>query len=426
MFRRAVLAGLLVAGWTTYGCGITSSEPAGSTSTAPATTSWSPSLIPTATTPDGGSPTPTAAVELPTAPDAAFYTPGADLLASAPPGDLIDVMEIASFPRSRAWAILYASTGVDGDQVAVSGLIVTPATTAGDRPIPVLAWAHGTTGTADQVDCVPSQQGVYGLPHEFAAFADAGYAVVATDYEGLGTPGIHPYAVAASEGRSVLDAIRASRNVADLRVATTAVGIGHSQGGRAIIAAAELAEGYAPEIDLRGVIAAGAGASLEIIERFIFEQVEEGQATAASDALMVYQAWHEIYGLPLDGFLTAVGKDAALQSTLLCRYDYPDTLDLYTRPASDVPEWNQRITENTVGVTLTSVPIAFVDGEGDEPRENLSSMHERLCTTGDVVELFNVAGGHDGSYQWSVGAEGQAWLRERLDGAPPQGCNAAD
>ena len=40
---------------------------------------------------------------------------------------------------------------------------------------------------------------------------DAGYVVAATDYEGLGTPGVHPYLVGESEGRSVLDAARAAR-----------------------------------------------------------------------------------------------------------------------------------------------------------------------------------------------------------------------
>ena len=46
----------------------------------------------------------------------------------------------------------------------------------------------------------------------------AGYAVVRTDYEGLGTPGVHPYLVAASEGRSVLDAAAAARSVPDAEV----------------------------------------------------------------------------------------------------------------------------------------------------------------------------------------------------------------
>jgi diguanylate cyclase (GGDEF)-like protein len=43
----------------------------------------------------------------------------------------------------------------------------------------------------------------------------AGYAVVNTDYEGLGTPGIHPYLVGVSAGRSVLDIVRAVNKTRD-------------------------------------------------------------------------------------------------------------------------------------------------------------------------------------------------------------------
>jgi acetyl esterase/lipase len=42
-----------------------------------------------------------------------------------------------------------------------------------------------------------------------------GYAVVRTAYEGLGTPGVHPHLVGTSEGRSVLDMVRAARRLVD-------------------------------------------------------------------------------------------------------------------------------------------------------------------------------------------------------------------
>jgi hypothetical protein len=37
--------------------------------------------------------------------------------------------------------------------------------------------------------------------------------VVQTDYEGLGTPGTHPYLNGPSEGRRVLDMVRAARRL---------------------------------------------------------------------------------------------------------------------------------------------------------------------------------------------------------------------
>jgi len=48
--------------------------------------------------------------------------------------------------------------------------------------------------------------------------------VVFTDYPGLGTPGPHPYLVGESEGRAVLDSIRATRQLLGGAVSDTAAG----------------------------------------------------------------------------------------------------------------------------------------------------------------------------------------------------------
>ena len=71
----------------------------------------------------------------------------------------------------------------------------------------------------------------------------AGYAVVRTDYEGLGTPGAHPYLIGRSEGHSVLDAVRAARRL-DTRLGKRVVISGHSQGGQPALWAASLAPKY--------------------------------------------------------------------------------------------------------------------------------------------------------------------------------------
>src|SRR5262249_11779323 len=87
-----------------------------------------------------------------------------------------------------------------------------------------------------------------------------GYVVVATDYEGLGTPGTHPYLVGESEARGVLDIIRAAHQIRDTKANDTAFVWGQSQGGQAALFAGEIAPTYAPGIDLKGV-ASGAPAT---------------------------------------------------------------------------------------------------------------------------------------------------------------------
>ena len=86
---------------------------------------------------------------------------------------------------------------------------------------------------------------------ELNAWLAAGYAVMRTDYQGLGTPGVHPYLVGESEGRSVLDIIRAARDL-DSSIGKRFLIAGHSQGGQAALFAAGEANSWTPDLKLRG------------------------------------------------------------------------------------------------------------------------------------------------------------------------------
>ena len=174
-----------------------------------------------------------------TAVDADFYEPPASL-ADGEPGDVIRTEEIFSpISDMRLWTVLYRSVGIDGEPIAVSGIIATPEET-GDGPHAYLSWAHGTTGLADST--APSRRGAAAFPVDLLHdWTQDGFIVVATDYEGLGTPGLHPYFVGESEGRAVLDAALAGRTFIGPDQDDTVVLAGHSQGGHAALFAAELA-----------------------------------------------------------------------------------------------------------------------------------------------------------------------------------------
>jgi hypothetical protein len=66
-------------------------------------------------------------------------------------------------------------------------------------------------------------------------FLAAGDIVVATDYPRLGTAGPHPYLIGVSEGRAVLDAVRAARLLPDARAGYRLALWGHSPGGQAAL-----------------------------------------------------------------------------------------------------------------------------------------------------------------------------------------------
>lgn len=157
----------------------------------------------------------------------------------------------------RQVRFLYSSTdGVDGKTpTVVSGALFLPKGTPPAGGWPLIAWAHGTTGVADI--CAPSWAvRAYRDVAYLSVWLAQGYAVVATDYQGLGTPGPHPYLNARVEAYSVLDSIRAARKY-DSQIANRSVIVGQSQGGAAAFATAAFAPQYANELVIRGTVATG-------------------------------------------------------------------------------------------------------------------------------------------------------------------------
>lgn len=156
--------------------------------------------------------------------------------------------------------VLYSSTTPEGKHAAVSGSVSVPQGKPPKGGWPVITYAHGTTGTADV--CAPSRTSKSSPRAPYSSYIDpeledwiaAGYAVVRTDYQGLGTPGPHSYLVGVAEGRSVLDIVAAARQL-DPEIGKRYLIAGHSQGGHAALFAAGLARSWAPDLKLRGTVA---------------------------------------------------------------------------------------------------------------------------------------------------------------------------
>jgi pimeloyl-ACP methyl ester carboxylesterase len=191
-----------------------------------------------------------------------FYSPSK--LPAGPHGTLIwerPFHGVAALKDATNSLVLYKQVGVHGQMVPVSGIVSVPKGKAPKRGWPVVTFAHGTTGIADQ--CAPSRdtgpasganEADTGIAPLLDTWIKAGYAVVRTDYEGLGTPGPHPYLIGHSEGYGVLDIVLAARQL-DPALSSRVIISGHSQGGQAALWAAALAPKYTPSLDLLGTVA---------------------------------------------------------------------------------------------------------------------------------------------------------------------------
>lgn len=220
------------------------------------------------------------------------------------PGVMLRSEAIAAQPELTAAGtqqrILYTSTDArwNSGVIPVSGTLYLP---KGEPPAggwPLVAWAHGTLGVADV--CAPSWTGH--KPRD-AAYIDRwlqqGFAVVASDYQGLGGPGPHPYLFWEAEGRSVLDAVRAALAANPGRIANELVITGQSQGSSSSIGASRIAPAYAPELKLRATIATG------LLPTFAQGPVKLPQPAPAPGATTRYTMLQLVGGSLPDGGPTA-------------------------------------------------------------------------------------------------------------------------
>ena len=235
-----------------------------------------------------------------------FYTPPAGPLPAA--GTLLRTQSMSTFitvpnragkiPAS-ATKIMYVSTNALGKKVAVSGYYLAPSRPwTGPGPRPLVSYGPGAHGMGDQ--CAPSRlisSPTVAPPGGPMAEIEAlitynllarGYGVVSTDYIGLGTPGVHTFAMRVDQGDAEIDAARAALQLPGVDPATKVALAGYSQGGAATAAAAELIDDYAPDLaeHVVGIYAGGAPTDLRSLLNHLDGQRLGGAIGWAIDAAM--------------------------------------------------------------------------------------------------------------------------------------------
>lgn len=323
------------------------------------------------------------------APDADLYALAEGTLDPGEPGDVIAFQEVPGLEiDGTVLRVLYHSESLEGDDIPVTGIIIVPSGEVPEGGRPVLTWGHGTTGIADE--CAPSKDLEANGIGLVGPFLERGMVFVATDYEGLGTPGRHPYIAGESEGRGTLDIVRAARQLEDRTGASDRVVIwGHSQGGHAALFANQIASEWAPELDVVGTVAGAPPSQLPLIAaalrdspyRYYLAMVAAGWEAAfpEADPSLVLS--------PLG--VAALDKvDEGCTSEIAEAFNAVPYEDLVIADPATTPPWSDLLVENDPGFVLGESPILIIHGGNDEQIPVVSSelLLARMCGIGQVVE----------------------------------------
>lgn len=343
------------------------------------------------------------------------------------PGRLVRRQAVDAPEGANGWRVLYHSQTLDGRDTVVSGLVFAPDEAIGAGSRPVVAWAHGTVGLGDA--CAPSRSPQDLLTQPLLSELLArGYVVAATDYEGLGTPGPHPWLVGLSEGRSVLDSVRAAGQIPEAHASERFLAAGVSQGGGAALFAGELAPSYAADLELLGVIAAAPAAELDLLALL----PQGGREGIAGYLVMGAFGFKAAYpDLPLQAILAEEVIAQREQVEMMCQRQIAESFAGYSterllvNSPAEVKPWAAVIAENTPGRHRTPAPVLLVHGAQDElvPPVISQLLLQRLCSVGVQAERREYAGvGHGGVVAASL-EELLDWIHVRSTGgtASPEG-----
>ncbi|MDY6999892.1 MAG: prolyl oligopeptidase family serine peptidase [Actinomycetota bacterium] len=299
----------------------------------------------------------------------------------------------------QAYRVLY-STVDQHDRPAVStGAVFLPHGPAPEGGFPVIAWAHGTVGLGD--DCTPSALPRSPRDDEYLShWLDQGYAVVASDYAGLGTPGLMSYLNSVTTAHGVVDSVIAAQDMG-LPLSREWAIVGQSQGGGAAVASARWATEFSAGtgLDYRGVVATGTPAN---IDKFVTQagpdlQLPELGPVANAYTAYILAAFREARpDLDVNSVLSPAGLAAAERAETVCvRPLTAELADLtpaafFTAPLSSIPGVPEALYEY-MGTPSTGFDRPIFLGVGlldrDVPPASTLSFYDQLVANNQNVTL---------------------------------------
>jgi pimeloyl-ACP methyl ester carboxylesterase len=347
------------------------------------------------------------------------------------PGTLISAQAIATPDdvKALAWSVRYVTTDPFGNRIEATGMVFAPPGAARARNIVV--WAHPTSGVMPE--CAPSRRSGPGYP--WIAGLDpllaAGFVIAAPDYAGLGTRGVHPYLVGASEARAVVDSARAARSIGAAHAGNRYIVWGHSQGAHAALWSAMLPAAYAPNVTLVGV--AAAAPPTDLAANVARASDRSGIELVAS---YLFVGWSNFYHLPLTPALTPQASAAVRGVGHVCSQTPRDAVKLATvlEPLRRISfsaafdrdaRWKARLNTNSPGLPARRVPYFIAQGAGDTlivPAVTTAYV-KALCRAGMRVDYDQLAGINHPNSGSDAAPAAVRWMQGRFAGtSAPSNC----
>lgn len=399
-------------------------------------------------------------------PDTApFYQQAAQMNPVGRLGQIIKNERIfTKIPEAEAWKIAYISSDVNNKRTVATGIVVAPRGGGKDRPI--IAWAHGTTGTAQnngpsQVEnpAAPLNEYFliggnsytdYGLP-AVEEFIRRGYVVVATDYQGLGGGGRHQYAVAVTNGRDVINSVRAVSSEGLGGAGKVSVAYGWSQGGGAVLGMASDRDYIAQkgtaadDIAFKGFVGlAPDDVAVEVGDKLIDQTTADqimkslaarfsidmlsfthytmfvwGTQAAFPEQLKLTDVFTDDGALVLDEILSNKGVHAAADTI---RFNYGDNFKSLLRSYPiNADAWVSAFKKGSIASVNPVAPVIIYYGTKDTTVPIIMGRlyQEQMCSAGAQIERVQLPG--EQSHFTTPGAAEPLfvqWIADRLSDKP--------
>jgi acetyl esterase/lipase len=370
---------------------------------------------------------------------AAHAAPALDAFYSVPsrlpsnvPGALFKSERVnAPTVHGTFYRVMYGSRSAGNEPVAVTGLIIVPTKPPPPGGYRVVSVGHGTTGLGAR--CAPSRSAL-AVPSMTNAMLDRGWIVAATDYEGLGTGGVLGYLAGVPAARDAIDIVRAAQHLV-AHVSNQYVMMGHSEGGHTALFVLEIAESYAPDLHLAGVIAAAPPSHFESL----YESLKTGNFRYYLPMIVV--GLHATYGdaAPLDPLLTERGRAIVPVVERVCltlpefsfyqpakqllpyRLGTVSIDSLFKTSPFAIPAW-RTVLEANDPASFTSahdVPLLIPQGGSDEqiPVRLTQQLATHLCALGQRVQTWIYPGQNHAGVIFKFGDDWIHWTAERFANA---------